>query len=359
MHDHVTRAGAAPSADPAIPDAPRTEPGERLRVGLVGAGIIAGVHLANLDTMPDALLAGVADFNPARAENAAAPRGARAYRDADALLDAEGLDALIVCLPPFARGDLLERAAARGVHLYVEKPAALTLHNARRAAAAIEAAGVVAAVGFMWRSTPAARVLRDALRDTSHASTPHALVGRLLNGPPGAFWSFDTALSGGLLVEFGSHLLDALRFAGGEVARVSGVGASVRPDPGGARGPDTALLSLRFASGAVGSAQVSWAHDGATWDMLALTPAGSTTWQLGPERLEGHLAAEPDWPKSGAHGFGGPSWHRCLREFLDAARARDPSAVRAPYRDAARSLALALAATEAVRNGETVTVEEV
>ena len=345
--------GAALAAGPSTrpPHAPESH--ARLRVGLVGAGIIAGVHLANLDGMPDATLVAVADLDQGRAEAAAVPRGARAYRDADALIEAEAPDALIVCLPPFARGDLLECAAHRGIHLYVEKPAALTLADARRVASAVEAAGVVAAVGFMWRSTRAAQVLRESLR-----GTPHALAGRLLNGPPGAPWSFDAALSGGVLVEFGSHLLDALRFAGGEVARVSGVGASVWPDPDGKRGPDTALLSLHYASGAAGSAQVSWAHDGASWDVVALTPAGSTTWLLGPERLEGQLSAEPDWPEGGAHGFGGPSWHRCLREFLNAVRAGDPAAVRAPFRDAAGSLALALAATEALRTGETVTVED-
>ena len=339
-----------------MPDLPATAdcPDPRLRVGLVGAGIIAGVHLANLDLMPDAELVGVADLDPGRAEAAARPRGARAYRDADALLDAEHPDALIVCLPPFARGDLLERAAAAGVHLYVEKPAALTLADARSAATAIEVAGIVAAVGFMWRSTNAALTLRDAL-----AGRPHALAGRLLNGPPGAPWSFDAALSGGLLVEFGSHLLDAMRFVGGEVARVSGAGTALTPDPGGRRGPDTALLTLHHAGGAIGSAQVSWASPNAAWDIAALTSSGAATWQLGPERLEGCLSAGPEWPAGGAHGFGGPSWHRCLREFLDAVRARDPAAVRAPYRDAAGSLALALAATEAVRTGRIVTVEAV
>ncbi len=304
--------------------------------------------------MPGVSVVGVADLDAGRAEAAAAGAGARAYRDGEALLAAEAPDALVVCLPAFARGGLIAAAAAQGVHVYVEKPAALTLDEARRVADAVEAAGVVCAVGFMWRATAASRALRDALR-----GTPHALSGRLLNGPPGPAWGLDEGLSGGLLVEFGSHLLDALRLAGGEVEAVSGVGAAVTPDPGGRRGPDTALLGLRFASGAAGSAQVSWAHPGAAWDITALTPDGVLTWQLGPERLEGHVRAEPDWPEGGAHGFGGPSWHAALSEFCRAARAGDPRVVGAPFRDAARSLALALAAREALRDGTVVRVEQV
>lgn len=321
----------------------------RMRVAVAGAGIIARVHLANLAALEGVEVSGVADLDEARARDVA-PAGARVHADAEALLG-DAPDALIVCLPPAMRGGLIERAAARGVHVYVEKPAALTLEEARRILRAVEGAGIVAAVGHMWRSTAAARVLRTALD-----GAPHALMGRLLNGPPGPAWAFDKALSGGLLVEFGSHLLDAMRAVGGEVARVSGVGASVTPDPG-ARGPDTALLTLWFASGAVGTAQVSWAYDGAAWDVLALTGAGPLAWQLGPERLEGHVAAEPEPPPGAWHGFGGPSWHAALAGFIAAARAGKPDAVDCTFRDAAGTLAVALAAREAVRSGGIIEVE--
>lgn len=333
-----------------------------LRVALAGAGLIARlVHLPNLAALPGVEVVGVADPDEARAREAAAPfPAARAHASAEAMLDAAAPDALLVCAPPFARGDLLARAASRGVHLYVEKPAALTLADARRDLAAVEAAGVVAALGHMWRTTSAARAMAAALRGTPGEAT--AITGRLLNGPPGPAWSFDAALSGGLLVEFGSHLLDALLAVGGPVAEVSVVGANVTPDPDGKRGPDTALLALRFASGAVGTAQITWAHHGAAWDVLALTPRGPLHWHLGPERLEGPVAtAEPDLPPEGTpwHGFGGPSWRNAMAEFLDAARARDPAAVACTLRDGANTLALALAAREAISTGRAVAPEPV
>lgn len=333
-----------------------------LRVALAGAGLIARlVHLPNLAALPGVAVVGVADPDEARAREAAAPfPTARAYASAEAMLDEAAPDALILCAPPFARGDLVAWAAGRGVHLYVEKPAALTLAEARRDLAAVERAGVVAALGHMWRSTSAARAMAAALRDAPGPAT--AITGRLLNGPPGPAWSFDAALSGGLLVEFGSHLLDAMRAVGGPVAEVSGVGAHVTPDPDGRRGPDTALLTLRFASGAVGTAHVTWAHYSAAWDVLALTPHGPLHWHLGPERLEGPVAtAGPDLPPEGTpwHGFGGPSWRNALAGFLDAVRARDPSAVACSFRDGANTLALALAAREAIWSGRAVAPEPV
>ena len=319
-----------------------------IRIAVAGAGVIAGVHLANLATLEGAELCGIADLDPDRARTLAPP-GVPVRVRAEALLD-DAPDALLICLPPAARADLIERAAAAGVHVFVEKPAALSLEAARRALDAVEAAGIVAAVGHMWRSTAAARAMAAAL-----GGAAHPLLGRLLNGPPGPAWSFDAALSGGVLVEFGTHLLDALRAVGGEVVRVAGVGTSVTPDPG-ARGPDTVLLTLWFASGAVGTAQVSWAHQGAVWDVLALTPRGPLTWDLGPEVLRGHATACPEPPPGAWHGFGGPSWHAALSGFVDAVRAGAPEAVACTYRTAAGTLALALAAREAVRTGAVIEV---
>ena len=153
-----------------------------LRVAVAGAGIIAGVHLANLATLEGVELCGLADLDVDRAR-ALAPPGVPVHPRAEALLDGAP-DALVVCLPPAARADLIERAAAAGVHVFVEKPAALTLDAARRTLGAVEAAGIVAAVGHMWRSTAAARAMAAAL-----GGAPHVLLGRLLNGPPGPAWS--------------------------------------------------------------------------------------------------------------------------------------------------------------------------
>ena len=83
----------------------------RLRVACVGTGFIAGEHLRALSDLPEVDVVAVAATQPERADQAAARYGARAYADGLTLLEAEELDAVWLCVPPFAHGALNSLAA--------------------------------------------------------------------------------------------------------------------------------------------------------------------------------------------------------------------------------------------------------
>lgn len=328
-----------------------------VRVGIAGAGIIATIHLPNLRQLPGVEIRAICDVDAQRAQSMAQEYGAQSYTDVQQMLAEAQLDALFVCLPPFVRGDIIERAVERGLHVYVEKPLALDLATARRTAEVVADAGVITSVGYMWRYAAVAEQLRAVVGTQASA----LLFGRMLNGPPGPAWSFDRTLSGGLLVEFGTHMADLLRYLGGEVTAVSGFGTEVLPGPP-TRGPDSAIVVLHYASGAVGSLQTSWAFPGAQWDLQAVLPDAQLELTLSPERLRGqHRGATIDSmsePPAGAHphGFGGPSWYLAVRAFIEAIQTNDPHLIRSPYADGVRTLALTLAADEAVRTGQTIAV---
>ena len=78
----------------------------RVRVACVGTGFIAGRHLSALASFPDVEVVAVADPDLDRARAAAGRCGARAYGDGLELLAHEELDAVWLCVPPFAHGDL-------------------------------------------------------------------------------------------------------------------------------------------------------------------------------------------------------------------------------------------------------------
>jgi predicted dehydrogenase len=71
-----------------------------IRIGFVGIGWIAGTHMDALSQLEDAQPVAFCDLDSERAERAAARFGGRAYTDWRAMLDAESLDALYICLPP-------------------------------------------------------------------------------------------------------------------------------------------------------------------------------------------------------------------------------------------------------------------
>lgn len=330
--------------------------GNALNIGIIGAGTIAGLHIRNLQQMHDVQIVAISARNAERATQLADATGAHVYTDARRMLVEATLDAVFVCVPPDAHGDLIERAAERGLHVYAEKPIALELATAMRRAEALEHAGVITSVGYMWRYAPVAEQAKALLG----ANQQSMLLGRMLNGPNGNAWSLDRTRSGGLLVEFATHMLDLLRFLGGEITHVSGAGTEVNAGPA-TRGIDSAALTLRYANGTVGTLETTWAFLGSVWDVHLIGPETRLHLNLVPERLQGmvrgeHIdAASALSPAVQPHGFsGGPSWYLAARAFIDAVQQRDPALVRSNYRDGVRTLALTLAADEATRTGAVI-----
>ncbi|MCS7066708.1 MAG: Gfo/Idh/MocA family oxidoreductase, partial [Fimbriimonadales bacterium] len=167
-----------------------------VRIGFVGVGGIAQAHLDALSQIEGVTLAAFCDVDASRAETAAARFGGRVYTDYEPMLREQSLDALYVCVPPHAHEGAEERAAERGVHLFVEKPVARTLERARQIEAAIQRAGVLSSVGYHFRYYSATERARERLQGLPIALT----IGYWHGGMPGVAWWRQHALSGGQLV---------------------------------------------------------------------------------------------------------------------------------------------------------------
>ncbi|WP_447007460.1 Gfo/Idh/MocA family protein [Saccharothrix isguenensis] len=219
------------------------------RIGFIGAGGVALRHARMLTGLPDAAVVAVTDPLVDRAAQFAAEFGAKDVADVPELL-ALGLDAVYVCVPPFAHGPVEEAVIAAGVPMFVEKPLGLDLEVADRIAAAVAERGLLTSVGHHWRyATPlrhAARVLADR--------QVRLVTGSWLDEVPPVSWWTRRDRSGGQVVEQAVHVLDVARLLAGEVVEVHAMADGVAP-PGDAPGDlDRATAAvLRFASGAVGS----------------------------------------------------------------------------------------------------------
>lgn len=91
------------------------------------------------------------DVNPEAARQAAELTGAEVKSNADEVLNPSQIDAVFICTPPFARQDLEEIAARRGIHLFVEKPQGLQLDVVRKKADVIRESGIINSVGYVLR----------------------------------------------------------------------------------------------------------------------------------------------------------------------------------------------------------------
>ncbi len=317
-----------------------------LRIGCVGTGFIAGQHLRALAGFGDVEVVAVADTVPERAQQAADRYGARAHGDGLALLETEDLDAVWLCVPPFAHGALEAAAVDRGVPFFVEKPLALDLPVAQELADRVGASGLTTAVGYHWRHLEVVQRAAELL-----ARTPAQLVtGYWLDKTPGVSWWPQRAYSGSQVIEQTTHIFDLARDLVGEVVSVT---AAERVAPGGGGDvPATASALLRFASGAVGSISsarvLGWRHRVALHAVaeglvVEISERGLTDHELRVVTADGEEVLRSEENPIVAED----------REFLDVLLGRVPR-VRVPYEEALRTHALACAADRSARSGQPV-----
>jgi len=221
---------------------------KRMNIGVLGYGRIGRIHAGNVRASQFASLAAVAD--PFFGSGVTAPDDVAWSNDVQAVIDDPAIDAVMICTPTVTHAPLVEAAAAAGKHVFCEKPLDLDLDVAARANAAAERAGVILQIGFNRRFDPSFRRVRDAVRDGEIGALCMLRVISRDPAPPPVEYIRD---SGGLYLDMMIHDFDMVRFvSGSEVEEVQAFG-SVRVDPriGEAGDIDTAVVSLRLASGAL------------------------------------------------------------------------------------------------------------
>jgi myo-inositol 2-dehydrogenase/D-chiro-inositol 1-dehydrogenase len=231
----------------------------RVRIGMVGAGAVAARHVRTLLAMDGVEVAGVADPAPERVRELADEVGAAAYPNHMELLDAEPLDALYVCVPPFAHGPPELAAIDAGLPFFVEKPVAIDEPTARSIAARLAGRPLVTCTGYHWRWLDIFDRAAELLADRPARLVQCSWLDKV---PPPTWWLRRDG-SGGQTIEQTTHVLDVARGLAGEVSEVHAFAARAattptEPDPAEAVMPgadihDVSVASLRFASGAVGT----------------------------------------------------------------------------------------------------------
>ncbi len=333
----------------AVLDRPRTRKPvmSPLRLGFVGAGGIAHRHFGVLATMDDVTVAGVADPDEARAGEAAARTGARAFASHDAMIDALDLDALFLCVPPFAHGAPERAALAAGLPFLVEKPLSLDESLADEIDEAVRRAGLVTATGYHWRYLDTV----DEARRLLAGNPAHLLSGYWLDQTPPPAWWHRTETCGGQIVEQATHIIDLARFLAGDVTEVFGLAANrPRDDFPGLDVATASTATLRFASGAIANLAATcllrWNHRVGLHvfaDGLAL------------ELTDHDLMVDVGHGRPVRGADGDPVW-RQDRAFLDAVAGRD-NRIRASYADALATHRVALAIARSAREGVPVKME--
>ena len=283
----------------------------------------------------------------ARAQAQAARCNANAYADYAAMLDRETLDAVYICVPPFAHGPLERAAVERRLPFFVEKPLACDWQTAAQIEQAVRACSLVTAVGYHWRYLDTVEEAQARL-----AANPAALVlGYWLDAtPPPAWWRKEQE-SGGQMVEQTTHIFDVARVLVGDVTTVYATGArrerGAFPD---ADVCDVSVATLNFASGAIGTVAstclLHWPH------RIGLHLFGEG---LAIELSEFDLMIDVGQGRPVRRAEGDP-FVREDRAFIDAVQGK-PNQIRASYAEALKTHRLTTAAAESIREGRVIALE--
>ncbi|TQN37989.1 putative dehydrogenase [Blastococcus colisei] len=314
-----------------------------IRVGLVGAGGVGARHARTLAGLEDVELVGIVDALPGACDALAGQLGVPVVDTLDRLLHG-ALDAVWLCVPPFAHGELELAVVRAGLPFFVEKPLAADLGTADTVAASVAAAGLPTATGYHWRHLDTVARAREAL-----AGVPPRLVSLTWQDkvPPPDWWR-TTRLSGGQVVEQATHVLDLARVLAGEVVEVRAA-AAPSSDPG-RDVADATTAVLTFACGALGTlavtctlaakgrAGIEVAADGVLVELTetSLRVSGAGGVEEVQPAVDGRLAVD--------------------RAFVDVLCGRPAAPGVVDYAEALRTHRLACAVAESARNGSAVRV---
>ncbi len=313
-----------------------------IRIGCIGAGYIAGRHLANLAGMEGVSIVGVADPQGGRAEEYAGRYGGRAYGDWRAMLEAERPEAVYLCVPPFAHGEPEQALAEASIPFLVEKPLSTEPELPERIAAQVAARDLLTSVGYHWRYLDT----MQRARDLAASHRPRLVLGYWYDFVPPPAWWVHRQYSGGQLVEQTTHIVDLARYLVGEVRRV--FGAACRD--GLTRYPESDIDSvsaamLQFETGAIGvitsTCVVHYPHRIGLWLYAQDLILECRELSLRIETPEGRELLEPV----------ADPYVLEDRAFVHALQTGDRSEIRVPYGEALRTHRLIMRVVQSVGEG--------
>jgi|SRR4051794_4322551 len=276
-----------------------------VRAGVIGLGFIGEVHVRAIRAA-GATVAAVADASPTTIAETADRLGAGwGAPSAEALLASPDVDVVHICTPNHLHAPLARMAIEAGKHVICEKPLATTRSDAEDLVDAARAAGVVAAVPFIYRYYPTVREARE--RVITGATGPVRLIHGSylqdwLSTSADQNWRVDPAMGGAsrTFADIGVHWCDLVEFATGHritalAARLltafpqrgpddDGNGQSARP----VGTEDAAALLFETDQGAVGSlvaSQVTPGRKNRLWFSLDGATTSLAFDQEAPESL--------------------------------------------------------------------------
>ncbi|OBZ08480.1 oxidoreductase [Bacillus sp. FJAT-27264] len=315
-----------------------------LNIGLIGTGWFGKVHADLLAGMEDVRLVAVCGSSKEKADEMARHYDAEGYGDITEMLEAHKLDAAYICVPPQSHGDI-ERALIRlDIPFFIEKPLSYSTEIPASLLQEIKERNLLTSVGYHFRYQDNIQRLKETLTGDKIGM----VVGQWMGGMPGVAWWRNQEQSGGQFTEQTTHIVDLLRYLGGEIEEVYGLYGNriVHEQHENVTVADIGTVSLKLTSGVIANISNTCVLPGEVGrvNLTFYNEQGLLDWNL--DRL---LTVRSE--DSTEYANSGNPYAAESEAFLHAVRTGDRSRILSDYEDGYKTLKVTCAAYESAQTG--------
>ena len=238
------------------PPAPRNDK-NKIRIGIVGCGQMGKWHLDAYKLNPLVELAAFADTNISLAQKFSAETRGNAYSSHKDMIKNEKLNGVSICTIPSSHKEIVLDLLNAGVNVLCEKPLAISSAEAQEMTAKAQEKGLLLLTAFKFRFFDEVLRAKELLEKQS--------LGKILNfrlmfggymDMEGTWYAKKELSGGGIIMDTAPHAIDLIRYLLGEIKTVSAQISNYQ----NISVEDTAKLTFVLASGASGTADISWSN---------------------------------------------------------------------------------------------------
>jgi myo-inositol 2-dehydrogenase/D-chiro-inositol 1-dehydrogenase len=239
---------------------------KKVKLGIIGLGYIGQIHLRHCLKLPNAQVLAVSDLSASALRKAKNAGVKKTFTNYEALLKDPEIEAVVISLPTHLHLASARSAAEAGKSIFLEKPMARDVEEAREILSSAQSNSVKLMMGYPLRFNEKFRGVKEKIAGGWLGDVENAHVTYISSGPffhraeghspvPVPDWWFNKELTGGgVLVDLGSHLINLGRWFFGEITDIrSYFGYRFNFDF-----EDSAMCLIKFDSGTVALVNVGW-----------------------------------------------------------------------------------------------------
>jgi len=245
-----------------------------MKAGIIGLGKMGLLHTGILNSMPDVEITSIAEKDGiVRKYITDAIPNATVYDDYEKMLENENLDFVYITTPSHTHLPAMQSCIENNINFFVEKPLAKNQDDARQVCTKLKETSLITGVGyngkFISTFSKAKQLLDSKILGNIFEVKSSMFVSNIFSKPSG--WRYKKQLSGGgVLLEFGCHLIDILLWYFGDIKNVNGKTRKIYSDV-----EDEASMTMIFTNGIKGELNTSWSKPGYRMPEINVTISGS------------------------------------------------------------------------------------